>query len=307
MLLVNEKLPRFIEEELMPDFHPRTIYHYTTIDVLGEFFKEDGDLYCTHCQALNDDEEFLLGLNYARKFIVGRYKVNSWTMISFVERFYASYKDKWRQPWIMSFTTAKDSLVQWVSYSDQQRGGYAIGFDYAKLKSYVQDKMFSNDGDAYMYILPCVYIKHKRGDQRIERDEIANKLLAFLLDPYRDSIKDILKNKGSWDGTLVQSIILLFASMVKNASFKHEAECRLIIQPIEKSRALSRYKILGQKPRLPTCIFGRYKKLNDIVKTIGISPHGNRRLLTVAAEMCAQANSQNDIKIYSSASSYNGK
>lgn len=307
MFLVNESLPRFIEEELMPGFHPRTVYHYTTIDVLGEFFKDDGDLYCTHCQALNDDEEFLLGLNYAKKFIVCRYKVDSRTMINFVERFYASYKDKWRQPWIMSFTTEKDSLVQWVSYSDQQRGGYAVGFDFAKLKKYVQDKMISWKEDAYIYILPCVYIKHKRGDQQIQWDEIANRLLTFLLDPYKESIKDILKNKRSWDGTLVQSIILLFASMVKNASFKHEAECRLIIQPVERSRALSKYKILGQKPRLPTCIFGSDNRLSNIVKSIGISPHGNRKLLTVTAEMFAQVNGKGGITIYSSASSYIGK
>ena len=306
MLLVNEKLPRFIEEELLPDFHPGTVYHYTTIDVLGEFFKKDGDLYCTHCQALNDDEEFLLGLNYAKKFIVSRYQVDSRTMINFVERFYTSYKDKWRQPWIMSFSTEKDSLVQWVSYSDRQRGGYAIGFDFAKLKKYVQDKMLSSKEDAYIYILPCVYIEHKRGDQQVQMDEIANRLLAFLLEPYKESIEDTLRTKRSWDGTIVQSIILLFASMVKNASFRHEAECRLIIQPVARSRALSRYRILGQKPRLPTCIFGRDNRLSEIVKSIGISPHGNRRLLTVTAEMCAQANGKRDIKIYSSGSSYIG-
>ena len=232
--------------------------------------------------------------------------IDSRTMINFVERFYTSYKDKWRQPWIMSFSTEKDSLVQWVSYSDRQRGGYAIGFDFAKLKKYVQDKMLSSKEDAYIYILPCVYIEHKRGDQQVQMDEIANRLLAFLLEPYKESIEDTLRTKRSWDGTIVQSIILLFASMVKNASFRHEAECRLIIQPVARSRALSRYKILGRKPRLPTCIFGRDNRLSEIVKSIGISPHGNRRLLTVTAEMCAQANGKRDIKIFSSGSSYIG-
>lgn len=305
MRLVTQELPEFLSRELMPDFNPKTIYHYTTINVLPEFMKDDGDLYCTHCRALNDDEEYRLGLEYARNFISRNYKARSRAMLGFVDRFYRLYRDKWRQPWIMSFTTEKDSLVQWVSYSDKRDGGYAIGFDYSRLRKLVAEKMYSCVDSFNIYLLPCLYLRHSRGNKTVEQDDQANGLLSFLLDQFANEFQDFVNNKETKSRGLIESIILLFASMIKNASFKHECECRLVIQPTDRASALENYRVVGTRPRLPSLMFPKLGKLRDLITEIGISPHGKDNVLRTAVELYAAKN-DNSFSVYKSTSPYNG-
>ena len=273
--------------------------------LLPEFMKDGGDLYCTHCRALNDDEEYRLGLEYARNFISRNYKARSRAMLGFVDRFYRLYRDEWRQPWIMSFTTEKDSLVQWVSYSDKRDGGYAIGFDYSRLRKLVVEKMHSCVDSFNIYLLPCLYLRHSRGSRTVAQDEQANRLLAFLLDQFANEFHDFVNNKETKSRGLIESIILLFASMIKNASFKHECECRLVIQPTDRALALENYRVVGARPRLPSLMFHKLGKLRDLITEIGISPHGKDNVLRTAAELYAAKNNHS-FSVYKSTSSYNG-
>ena len=305
MRIVTQELPEFLSRELMPDFNPKTIYHYTTIKVLPEFMKDDGDLYCTHCRSLNDDEEFRLGLVYARNFISRAYRAKSRAMLGFVNRFFRLYHDEWRQPWIMSFTTEKDSLVQWVSYSDKRNGGYAVGFDYSRLCNLTVKQMHSCIDSFNIYLLPCLYLRHSCGRGSVEQDSRANKLLSFLLDQFADEFQDFVNNKETKNRNLIESLILLFASMIKNASFKHECECRLVIQPTNRESALENYRIVGARPRLPSLMFPRLCKLHELITSIGISPHGKYNVLRTAAELYADKYNHS-FSVYKSKSPYNG-
>lgn len=305
MDFVNKQLHEFIREELLPEFHPSVIYHYTNIGVLGEFFKREADFYCTHCQALNDDEEFLLGLQYAKYYIEHRSKISESAMADFVDHLYDLQQEQWRYPWVMSFSTEKDSLFQWVSYTDKEKGGYAVGFDYEMLRNEAARRIKLDHEDYYIYLLPCLYIKHKRGKRITRSNEQADKLLDFLLRPYVDRLKDLFKAGMEGERRLFESSVLLFASMIKNSSFAHERECRLVVQPRDERLALKKYKLVGEKPRLPSRIFSEQRKLRKSIVSIGISPHGNKRVLRTSAELYV-AKYALPIKLYDSASSYNG-
>lgn len=290
-------------DDLMPEFKPDIIYHYTTVSVLPEFMKDDADFYCTHCQALNDDDEFVLGLEYVESFISREYEVHS---TAFVDKFYRLYEDKWRQPWIMSFTTKKDSLVQWIAYSDKKEGGYAVGFNYKALRNLVHENLIASSESFNVYLLPCLYLHHKVGES-VEIDARADELLSYLLKPLSTELGEFVRRKtfsgGSGD---IESAVFLFASMVKNASFRYESECRLVIQPMTRESALSNYKVVGGKPRLPSTLFHNSGQLRSMIKSIGISPHGKHNILLDIADLY-KAKYGKGIKVYNSSSPYNGQ
>lgn len=306
MKLVTHRLPEYLEKVLMPDFNPKVIYHYTTIDVLSEFMKDDADLYCTHCRALNDDDEFKLGLEYARNFISRAYKVRSRAMLGFVDRFYRLYREKWRQPWIMSFTTERDSLVQWISYSDKQAGGYAVGLDYRLLCRLVKEKMYTSADSFNIYLLPCLYLKHSRGNRIVQQDQRVNQLLSFLLDEFSEELQRFVDGKETAGRDVIESLILLFASMIKNAAFSHECECRLVIQPTDRESALRNYRVVGKKPRLQSMIFPKLGYLRNLIKSIGVSPHGNQNVLCDIVDLYADTY-DGRFQVYRSSSPYNGQ
>ena len=49
-------------QELFPMKKASCIYHYTSINVLWEFLRDESDFYCTYFKALSDPTEFQTGI-----------------------------------------------------------------------------------------------------------------------------------------------------------------------------------------------------------------------------------------------------
>ena len=94
-------------------------YHYTTPEVLERFLVDDGDLLCTHCRALNDSSEFILGANVVIEYM----KARRWAP-DLIERVVNHIKGATQfdmtMPWIFSFSLYNDSLFQWSNYTDKK-------------------------------------------------------------------------------------------------------------------------------------------------------------------------------------------
>ena len=278
----------------------KTVFHYTSLDVLNEMCKEDGDLLCTHFMSLNDSQEFFYGVNIVLNklpSILSRKGIQMQKLGYSRQKIYTEVLQRLRAeniaPWITSFSSDPDSLYQWVAYTDRKQGGVAIGFNTSLLNTKVTD---------------------------VQRNPNLNKLIGCRLEKcrYTDSVNLDLyvyrvvssmlaqpaKNNTDFETSIVAAVYVL-ASTIKNCSFSQEKESRLILLPTRKE-ALRRYKFVGGKPRIATEFFGKNRELAKAISSVVISPHGDRDKLVSTVNLLRQ---QYGLKfqIYQSDSSYNGR
>ncbi len=108
---------------------------------------------------LNDDAEFRKGFAYFKQYCDRKYHdekiakmlMSYWTTVRKLQMLYAN------TPWIMSFSTERDSLSQWRAYTDRKRGGVAIGFDKAKLEDAILERSKKASNGFSICLLPCIY------------------------------------------------------------------------------------------------------------------------------------------------------
>ncbi len=279
MDVVNNRLDQYIARRfpkkfpksvVCPEGDVKAIYHYTTVDVFEKMLHADADFYLSESLLLNDDKEFFTGLE-----LLFRYQKE--TRQDILCGLTQEHVKDWvgnpaEEPWIMCFSSESDSLGQWISYADRQKGGVAIGFD--------MDKLFARLTDAYaswkeddckygclMYLVPCFYTE-------IDKPCILD-LIDFLFGEYREQMY-------SWyDAQDVQSrcsitmeLMLIFSSMIKHDSFREEKEWRIVFLPHSEMR-IAQYQFLGGKPRLKSRMFNTENVLRDVIVDVVISPHGS--------------------------------
>ena len=278
----------------------KTVFHYTSLDVLNEMCKEDGDLLCTHFMSLNDSQEFFYGANIVLNklpSILSRKGIQMQKLGYSRQKIYTEVLQRLRAeniaPWITSFSSDPDSLYQWVAYTDRKQGGVAIGFNTSLLNTKVTDVQRNPNLNK---LIGCRLEKCRYTDS-VNLDSYVYRVVSSML-------AQPAKNNTDFETSIVAAVYVL-ASTIKNCSFSQEKESRLILLPTRKE-ALRRYKFVGGKPRIATEFFGKNRELAKAISSVVISPHGDRDKLVSTVNLLRQ---QYGLKfqIYQSDSSYNGR
>ena len=300
----------FLQERRPQCFNAPILYHYTSFGKFSVFFKKDADLYCTHFAALNDGNEIGQGWEIVVRYLNENmdWKTDKCNLI------WNYYKKGIREnkivsPWIMSFSLAKDSLPQWIGYTDKKEGGFALGFDAVQLQEVIKE-MSRVDSEARkekgeevapfrMYILPCLY----SGKDANVITELLSRYInqdVALFNRVRDDKEPDVADKAK-----IIAKLLLVSAIIKHDSFCHEKEMRLIIQPT--SSKFDDCDFIGGKPRWKTNIAQYVKSpLCGLIKEIWVSPHGDRQVLLTSAQIMAAKHGLS-CEIKESSSPYNGR
>lgn len=307
-----ESVLDFLKKNVKERFSHTVIYHYTSFHSFPVFFEGNADLYCTHFAALNDGAEIRQGWEMAIRFLNNKFgwpneKCNM--LWSCYQR--GILESKIVAPWIMSFSSAKDSLSQWIAYTDRVEGGYSLGFNFAKLEELLKCnvKNVTVEGDAAtknkeipyrLYMLPCLY-----------SDSDAGLIDELMMDYFGKDKKvfDRLRTSSNPDNKDLAKIIaklILVSSFVKHESFKCEHEIRLIFQPLKLSYDACEF--IGGKPRIKSKM-AEYAnaELCSLLDEIWISPHGDTQVLLASAKIMAAKHGLKGCKILKSMSPYNGR
>lgn len=248
----------------------RPIYHYTSVDVFEKMLRDGADFYLSESSLLNDSAEFQTGLG-----ILYEYKGKVGTDV--FDGLTREHVEDWihnpaEEPWIMCFSVESDSLGQWISYTDREKGGVAIGFDISSLNRKIktaytkwvcEDKTFG----CPMYLVPCFYTKND--------NQAILSLLDFMFGEYRHTVLTHCPYGDDMSRrSITMEIMLIFCSMIKHESFHAEKEWRVVFIPHSEKR-IRQYSFLGGKPRLRSRMFEDGAELRDDIVDVVVSPHGS--------------------------------
>lgn len=278
---INKKLIDKILE-LFPEKRASTVYHYTSLEVLWEFLKPNYDFLCTYCKALSDPTEFKKGMNACAKM---------WRKLcdGDSEKFLLPFQGAITLagdcglncvPWTMSFSTADDETSQWKNYTDNRKGGCAVGFSAEKIMQDIKRGLTQDDW-CLISFLPCVYVGY-------DREDLVYKLFEYVM---TDVVKDLvcmlsLGGNDDRDSNTAQTLaFLLLCSIVKHKDFREEREWRLILQPLDFTRVAKAVAMKGGKIRIETGVWCDKRKVSDCIERIIISPHGPSENLMEMGEL----------------------
>lgn len=273
------------------------VYHYTTADILEKFLSDEGDLLCTHCRALNDGGEFIVGVDQFIAYMNNR-NWNRELIARVTERIRGFTKYDLAMPWIFSFSLYNDSLFQWSNYTDRQDGGYAIGIPIKRLSDLESRRMDkANKCNRYpvsTFFMQCIYVG---------LDDVFG-MFDYFFRNYMDY--NLVYSLRVDDGlvNLVMNMALVAASGIKDKSFYFEGEWRLVMSA-NFDEAYKRVKSIGGRARMPVCVKDDVGLLRDMISSVIISPHGRRDSLYINALNLKRKHDAN-FNIVFSASSYRG-
>lgn len=248
------------------------VYHYTRPNVLNEFLKDGGDFLCSHFRGMNDPHEFLDGLN----FVIGFMQRNQWHP-SVIEKFtkYTRLRLQldWSIPWIMSFSSLNDSLHHWSNYTDNKQGGYAIGFDSGVMEKFRDSNIAVCNQNGHIpvsvFYSPCWYrdienVVIEEWCMKFFSEVSTNELISGVLAPGREN--------------MLHGLALALATLIKNRAFYFEQEHRLALVHNFPDAYKDVISVDG-RPRMWANFPKVMGPLRNIVRTVIISPHGNRDVL----------------------------
>lgn len=267
---LNSELAKFIRkqfEHLLPverkqDKH--LLYHYTTLDSLCVMTQKDADFLCTYCAAMNDKAEFTTGLKVLSQLMNQSPDYVDGLTLKTIN---AICMEPQCTPWSMSFSTNGDSLNQWIAYADKLAGGVAIGFEMEHLYDCINK---SRRNSSIMFLAPCLY-------EESHKTEI-KQFFDFLFGFYKNQLFSKIYAKMSMTKDKLRQYIsallaLIFASLVKDESFRLEYEWRLVVYPFDNNKVRD-CRFISGKPRISAGLFGHDFMLAEAIKRIVCSPHG---------------------------------
>jgi hypothetical protein len=266
---------------------PPSLWHYTSGTVLIAILQSCA-IWCTHVSCLNDAAEIHHAASLLTQAVRERWaKTTSRTPEE--SCLYDALPDRLADDvrlsrWFVTcFTTKNDDLSQWRAYSGGE-GGYAIGFDTAKMLD-----AFLNSNSV---IAPVVY------DQSRQM-QTCRQIVERAFDAYRQGLTDRPGVAASEWATVFVSEWFKYADMLlpmlKNAAFSDESEWRIIrsLQPTDvgqmiyqqKSSMMTRHLPMRPKLRRPAAVKllpiseivvgpSRHKAIstigvNDLLRTLG--------------------------------------
>lgn len=290
---------------------PKYLWHYTSPDPALAIL-EPGGLSCgfafTHYEFLNDNDEFKLGLDVAKRWMEenGSYIFPQGLRMRTFERLKEYEQRQCYVPYVLSFSAQRDSTELWMSYSDRVKGGYALGLDPVKIENLLQKQpcTYLYDGEnkvklsQYLFA-PCIYCPKRKvmaawgGGMR---DRLSS-VLRCLFSRYEQVHFEDFETLAGW----CASRVFQFAALFKSDEYRFENEWRIIIKPLNEDY-LQDVKFIGSKPRIVPVDIPMLSCLKQIV----VSPHGEIRLLARMIDLAVHK-SGCKLKVEKSKSSYNGR
>lgn len=295
----------YLKTEEMPLKIPeRTLFHYTSLDVMNEMCKENGDFLATHFMSLNDTHEFFLGVQLALRELESCPSLPE-DILNDLPQFQTDARKRIVSllnsgdisPWIVSFSKEPDSLSQWVSYTDRIQGGVAIGFDSSIIQKAIREEedgpLFSTSKLSF-HMTRCRYTNDNNAKDWLKT--VFNNVTTSV--PFKSASLNERKQR-------ILATIVICAAAIKNKSFSPERESRLVVL-CSQEELRKRYKFVGGKPRIETRLFGNKYKMAQAISSVVISPQGNRAKMISTVNLLRQKLGR-DIPIWLSMSSYNGQ
>ncbi|GHU81561.1 hypothetical protein FACS189468_4460 [Spirochaetia bacterium] len=197
------------------------VYHYTSYGSIQKIV-EDNSLRFSNLNKQADKKELIFGLEVLQSLCErsGEYK----PLVDLIEtkKSGASLAGIKMQFFIFCTNEKKDVYRQWLRYGDKGRG-VCIKIDRKKLFN-----KLSNKKDALCYIYPVLYYVSINDDYslinpRIKRFE--NDMLAYFYTLNKD-----IESAGNDDALKdeIFQVILVFASLIKDAAYRGENEWRFL-------------------------------------------------------------------------------
>ena len=255
----------------------KTIYHYTSYDVLPVFFEPSADLYCTKAQWLNDPTEVLAGAYGFAKWLYSSGVLSESRYRLLLTNIRETIGQDWFDLWVMSLSSENDDLPQWRGYTSREHGGYAIGFNVNKLvralSKITQIELSEGGGSANKipFLVRCWYTK--------QDSLLIESLYKDIFLKYANDFV-VYDSSPSLDAEKIRAVIssIMTASMhIKDDGFRSEKEARIALTV--PGCNYNDKKILGGKPRMPVGIPLLGEPLHTYIDLICISPHGDRDAL----------------------------
>lgn len=299
---------------------PEMLYHYTSAAAFESIMSDQGGprFLCTNYQFLNDTAEFEEGLSVIRQCVQKREgdKCVSDAVLKALKD--CADINKWCfSPWVLSFSSERDSTIQWAAYSDRQKGGLAIGLDYQDLAdkiltadSKLRDQDRSQDGQsvAGIFLAPCIYHNSSQRDQFTVR---VNLLVDHILGK-RESFWHLRGSDLPKYADYCARQLIKIAALIKRDDFAFENEWRVILTPgnvlgKRVNGCFGKVCLVGGKPRLSI----RRSLGRKLVKEVVIGPHGDRLYNHAVARVLLETmrfdGKRFHYEINQSQSSYNGR
>jgi hypothetical protein len=206
-------LNAFMQRTYPDRYESQRLYHYTTPEVVEKLFADEADLWLSHIGRLNDNLEWVGGLEYVDKYLRKRGRDN------LADDYVLLREGKGCVPYVLSMSQYKDKASMWGMYGDRKLGGYAVGFDRADLEQLVEIK--NRESKDEYYLLPCLY-----------KEEDVDKLLEHILDEAHVDEDEHLCREGCDDEIPARIISRLFfvSLIIKDGSFDYENEWRLAVR-----------------------------------------------------------------------------
>ena len=194
----------------------KTVYHYTTKNAFYNIIS-DGSLRLSNIRRMNDPLEIKFGISVINHYLQQRDRID---IISFISNMFENSITGEIPFYVISTSEDNDTYQQWINYSEQGKG-INIGFDRMLLFELIS----LNKENRLVYIYPVIYFNDSYDliENRIsDFIEIVLSAIIRMYDNAEFSKSNEYKNE-------LFSLILLFASLIKNDFHKHELEWRYLV------------------------------------------------------------------------------
>ena len=315
-------------KKLIPLGKDYLVWHYTSPDVFIKLL--NNEIYATHFRFLNDDMEIAYAHKVCQEFI------DKEIHDELFNRFFKTLLIQ--DIFVICFSTIKDSLPQWRSYTSKSEGGFAIGFSRNKLCSALNDNISSDECNKQQDKITRSWIKCRYSEdhllhclQVLKRLTTRNPTLSPSLRQFLKGASNITSLNEEQSQKLTNSIqecirdcnrdctmINAFMGMAltyKHPTFATECEERILgfgINPKGAEDVLGAFdnhsnhrkqiEYIGGKPRIKIPI----ASVRDCIECVMVSPHGNKNENKLLAELFRDKYELN-FSIEMSSSTYNGK
>jgi len=242
------------------------LYHYTTPQGLIGIVKSK-TLWATHTMYLNDTQEFVKGLNIAKRILDQlRNRETNEERIKKIEWLQKQVSIFSLSTFVASFSSEKDQLSQWRAYC--REGGFTIGFPYEKIEQKAEEQAFS--------LMECIY---KEEDQ----ESLIYKAIWFKVSQWINNPNQLKEEVITYQdaerykvgGDLLFELIKV-CPLIKDSAFCEEKEWRLILNPGQKYESEKRGFFSRGSIIVPYIKFNLGEEIDFWGKTrvvVGASPH----------------------------------
>lgn len=268
------KLERFVNKVMEFRPHPpASLFHYCRAESLKYLIHRDSDIWCTHCNHLNDPEECWTGIRLFLKYL----KEKS----LFPSEAYQMFEQSARGNSLLHKLLAKDghSPIMPFSFSFSEVGendkmwnyaapcGYRLEFDSDRLEQNagrVQTvlSVINPKNRMSLSLWPCFY-------EESNQDEIQQLFDAYVVD-VKHLLKCISEDPNDEEtGRRLLSSLATISPIIKSEKWSYEKEWRLIMVREDFNR------IAWRNHRARSYLSSTLGGIRSIVKSIRVCPEGD--------------------------------